>query len=479
MPGSGDSETRKLPRAAALTSYLQANRARVLATSLLLTGAIAALDWAVEPNLGLGFLYLFPLMLAGASLPRWALASLALLCALLRENFGPFQNHPDAPARIVMVFVAFAGVSFFVSELARNRRLAIEHLREIEIQSDLRRQAEEQFRILVESSPAAIVTLDGSGKVLMANEAAHRLFGCPGGALAGQDIARYLPALATIRRAPGGPPAFRSVMECRGTRRDSQPFLASVWFSTYATNEGERIAAIIADNSEDLRDREESGLHRMLRSTRVLIGAVSHEIRNFASAIAVMHTNIVRSGALSASEDFRAMGSLVQGLERIAGAELRQLAEDDQQQGVNMSELLEELRIVVAPELREAEVKLAWEVPRALPTVRAERQTVLQVLLNLVKNSVRAMSSRGHKELRIAAGVAAGRLTVRIYDTGGGVAVPDRLFQPYQSGADSTGLGLYLSRALVRAFQGELRYDPQEAGSCFTIELPLLEGEGE
>jgi signal transduction histidine kinase len=49
----------------------------------------------------------------------------------------------------------------------------------------------------------------------------------------------------------------------------------------------------------------------------------------------------------------------------------------------------------------------------------------------------------------------------------------DILFQPFQKGADSTGLGLYLSRAFVRSFRGDLRYEPTAKGCCFVIELAL------
>ena len=62
-------------------------------------------------------------------------------------------------------------------------------------------------------------------------------------------------------------------------------------------------------------------------------------------------------------------------------------------------------------------------------------------------------------------------MIVRVADTGPGVAHPDELFKPFQPGAHSVGLGLYISRAILRAHGGGLRYEPQERGSCFTVEL--------
>ena len=60
---------------------------------------------------------------------------------------------------------------------------------------------------------------------------------------------------------------------------------------------------------------------------------------------------------------------------------------------------------------------------------------------------------------------------VRFRDSGAGVAHPEELFRPFQAGAHSFGLGLYISRAILRSHGGGLRYEPREKGSCFTVEL--------
>jgi C4-dicarboxylate-specific signal transduction histidine kinase len=110
-------------------------------------------------------------------------------------------------------------------------------------------------------------------------------------------------------------------------------------------------------------------------------------------------------------------------------------------------------------------------MPESLPRVWADRHSLLQVLLNLVKNSQRALADREVKELTISASIAGERVVLRVRDTGSGVASPERLFQPFQPGAEATGLGLYLSRGFVRAFGGDLRYEPQPACCCFALDL--------
>jgi C4-dicarboxylate-specific signal transduction histidine kinase len=67
-------------------------------------------------------------------------------------------------------------------------------------------------------------------------------------------------------------------------------------------------------------------------------------------------------------------------------------------------------------------------------------------------------------------------VVIRFEDTGVGVPFPEQLFRPFQPGADGAGLGLYVSRAIVRSFRGELRYEVRPAGCCFAVVLaPLTE----
>ena len=81
------------------------------------------------------------------------------------------------------------------------------------------------------------------------------------------------------------------------------------------------------------------------------------------------------------------------------------------------------------------------------------------------------MQGRDLKELTISASLEDDRVIVRIRDTGRGITNPERLFRPFQPGAEATGLGLYLSREFVRAFNGDLRYEPASVGSCFVLDL--------
>ena len=115
---------------------------------------------------------------------------------------------------------------------------------------------------------------------------------------------------------------FRTELRCRGRRNNGEAFLAAVWFSTYITSQGPSLAAIIVDLSEDLRDREDLSLDHLLKNTKILMGAVAHEIRNLCGAILAVYKNLSRLPDLQNNEDFRALGSLIAGFEKLSDMEL-------------------------------------------------------------------------------------------------------------------------------------------------------------
>ena len=106
-----------------------------------------------------------------------------------------------------------------------------------------------------------------------------------------------------------------------------------------------------------------------------------------------------------------------------------------------------------------------------MPLVQADHYSLLQVFVNLARNSAQALEGRQVREVRVSAAVESDLVAVHFRDSGPGVAQPDEIFRPFQAGAQSVGLGLYISRAILRAHGGGLRYNPDGRGCCFTVEL--------
>jgi two-component system, LuxR family, sensor kinase FixL len=448
------------------------NRTRSIVIAALIIAAIATADWGTKRYVSLGFLYLFPIMFVGGCLSRGQIVGLSALCAVLHEAFSAFPEQD--PVRTVMVAIAFAGTGLFVSELVRNRQLAIGHLLELEKQIQFRRDAEDQLDMLIETSPAAILTMNSEGAILLANEAAEHLFDAER-SLKGQAISSYLPDLhaAVLHH---GSKVLRTTMQCKGQRRDGETFLAAVWFSTFTTSSGLRVAAIIVDLSEELRDREELSLNHVLKNTRLLVGAVCHEIGNFCAAISVVHKNLSLMEGLPENRDFQTLGTLADGLKKIASTELKPSSENSVMP-VNLREILDELRILIENSFRESGATVKWNVPEELPMVWADRYGLLQVFLNISRNSQRAMETMRQREMVVRAAPNAENVVVYFEDTGRGIADPDGLFRPFRTTADVNGIGLYVSRAILRTFRGELRYEPRPAGSCFAAVLTAVTNE--
>jgi two-component system, LuxR family, sensor kinase FixL len=465
-------------------AWAEANRLVISVWATVLVIGIAALDW-ILPNTSVGFLYLIPVLLSAAALNGRQIVGLALLCAYLRESFDPLQGGVDqhgvplpfvlnplrwangATGRFLVATAGFAMTGFFVSELNQRRRLLAAHLKE-------REESEQQVRVLIETSPLAILTLDAAGRVQLANESARELLGFDDeDPLQGKAVGPYLPILKRLLDGKGGG-GLRTSVECKGQRRDGEVFLAHVWLATYRTSKGPGLAAVVWDASENLRDREGAGLDSMMATSRVLVGAMSHEIRNLAAAAALAHTALGENGGVTGrGEQYLALGSLIRGLEKIAASGLR-VASDREAAVADLDTVMDETRIVIEPGLREAGIELAWEVQGGLPLVQADHHSLLQVFVNLARNSQEALESAsggGGREVRVSAGVESDLVIVRVSDTGPGVAHPDELFKPFQPGAHSLGLGLYISRAILRAHGGGLRYEPRERGSCFAVEL--------
>jgi two-component system, LuxR family, sensor kinase FixL len=451
--------------------YSRKNRRPFLFAAALLILVIAIIDWLTKPYISIGFLYLFPIMLMAGFVARWQTVAVALVCAILQELFSELPSG-EAITRLLMASAGFVGTGLFVSEIIRSRQMAFEHVNEVEAQSKLRQEAEEQLRILVESSPAAIVTIEISGKILLANEAAQNLLTPESGLLTGQSIAEFLPALQSAvqtRRST----QFRTELRCRGRRKNGEAFLAAVWFSTYTTVQGPRLAAIIVDLSEDLRDREDLSLDHLLKNTKILMGAVAHEIRNICGAVLAVYKNLSGLPELQNNEDFRALGSLIEGLEKLSEMELLSPSRHDLA-SVELTSVLDELRVLIEPPSREAGCEIVWRLQDDLPLVIGDRYGLQQVFLNLARNSQRAMVSAELKRLTISSEVQAGRVVIRFEDNGVGIASPHELFKPFQPGANATGLGLYVSRAILRSCGGELRFEPRSRGCCCAVNLATV-----
>jgi hypothetical protein len=122
-----------------ISFFLKTSRTRLLTMTGLLIILIALLDWYVDLNVSFGFLYLFPMLMAGICLRRWQLVVVAGLCTLFAEWFDPFAWSAVAGIfRVLFTFAAYLGMGFFACEFSKNRRLTLQHIKDIEQEIELR-----------------------------------------------------------------------------------------------------------------------------------------------------------------------------------------------------------------------------------------------------------------------------------------------------------------------------------------------------
>jgi len=133
-----------------------------------------------------------------------------------------------------------------------------------------------------------------------------------------------------------------------------------------------------------------------------------------------------------------------------------------------------------APRLHEAGLELELELPAAPVTVRAERDALEQILLNLLDNAIKYAGSGRRLQLSVAADEGAARLRLRDFGPGIPAAHRRRVFDKFHRVDSSlttrqqgSGLGLSIARQLAAGLGGQLELCPTGgAGSCFELSLP-------
>jgi hypothetical protein len=93
------------------------HRTPVLLVSTALIVAIAVTDWATTPYFSLGFLYLFPILLSAAFLPRWLLVLLGVACAMLSIRFS---NLPMLPVRLTFLSMSCRAINVWRNLIESN-----------------------------------------------------------------------------------------------------------------------------------------------------------------------------------------------------------------------------------------------------------------------------------------------------------------------------------------------------------------------
>ena len=448
---------------------------RLLIVTLAATGTLLLswLDRHVHNTVPLPLIYLFPMAVISTIARRWEVLIAAGVLVVVAEYSDAFRwNLTQGLARDSLYLMAYAAEGLYITEMLSRRRVEQLHLNALTQEVTARKEAEEQLQLLIDCSSAAILTADHTGKIVQANEAAIRLFAPDHQqpARLGGALGSLLPALGRLPTSVAGPKSMRTMLQCQGFRSNREPFVADVWFSTYKTPKGLRMTAVVADVSEEFRSREESNLEQVLQGSRLVVGAMAHEIRNICGAIGLVCERInTHSSALNGSEDLKTLRQLTGMLERMNTVEVSHVKRSAAP--IMLQQVINDLRIIFADAAENSPIKVVWGDAKDAPLVWADHQGLVQVFLNLLRNAQAALVSTAAPRIEVTTQRKADTVEVHIRDNGPGVPDPEHLFTQFQDGARAHGLGLYLSRALVMSFRGDLRYEAAQPGARFIVEL--------
>ena len=153
---------------------------------------------------------------------------------------------------------------------------------------------------------------------------------------------------------------------------------------------------------------------------------------------------------------------------------------------VQINQLIDEVLVLLEPEIRKAGIRVVRDLDVDVPMVHAQHIQIDQVILNLIRNAIEAMSEidREKRVLTLRTRTAGDNAIITsVEDTGPGAdeKLRDKLFDPFvTSKAHGMGLGLSISMAIINAHNGNLYYDAEgHKGAVFRFTLPVNEASNE
>ncbi|WP_223879150.1 PAS domain-containing sensor histidine kinase [Chitinimonas arctica] len=366
---------------------------------------------------------------------------------------------------------------------------------------------ESRFGELLESTPDGIIMAGATGRVIIANGQAERMFGYEAGELRGKPIEILLPdryRAAHINHRSGyfGQPKTRSMgagLALFGRRKDSLEFPVEISLSPLKTEEGTLVISAIRDISERrhferVLQEKNIELEAAAEAKDHFLANMSHELRTPLNAIiGFTGTLLMRlAGPLTVDQEKQ--------LQTVSGSakhllslinDLLDLAKIESGKvelsfvPVACAELIAEVAAVLRPLAEKKGVHFVTDVTDETLIVQSDRRALSQIVINLANNAIKFTDSGGRVTvvLRRAQHNGQRATEVSIIDTGCGIRPEDlsSLFQAFAQLDSSstrhhegTGLGLHLSQKLAALLGGHISLH-SEFGKGSTFVLVLLE----
>jgi two-component system sensor kinase FixL len=406
---------------------------------------------------------------------------LGLLGSAVIDSGSGWSSVPEAVSSLAFVSVG-AGLAWFGDRLKRSRREAEERTLDL-----VAREA--HLRSILDTVPDAMIVIDEHGIMSSFSKAAERLFGYAAGEAIGKNVKMLMPDpyrtahdayigryLATGERRIIG--IGRVVV---GERKDGSTFPMELSVGEMHSNRQRFFTGFVRDLSErqvaEARLQElQSELVHISRLTAMgeMASTLAHEINQPLSAIAnyLKGSRRMLEGNEAAAPVRDAMDRATEQALR-AGEIIRRLRDfvsrgETERRLESLPKLIEEASALALVGSKEHDVRVRFLFDPKAELVVADRVQIQQVLLNLMRNAVEAMSASPRRELTLATSLSDGDMVqVAVADTGPGLAdeVAERLFQPFvTTKRHGMGVGLSISRTIVDAHGGKIWAEKNPGG---------------
>jgi two-component system nitrogen regulation sensor histidine kinase GlnL len=351
---------------------------------------------------------------------------------------------------------------------------------------------------LLDALPHAVLLIDRAGCIVEANTAAETFFQASTNVLRRHPVAYFVPfgspllALLEQVRDRGAPVSEHRVDV--GTPRNGSERIVDI-YATPSTDVPEGVVVLLQERSmADKLDRQLTS-RGAARSVSGLASVLAHEIKNPLSGIRGA-AQLLES---SVPDDDRALTRLIcEEADRIVKlVDRMEVFSDDrpvEREPINIHIVLDHVRrLAKSGFARNLAIEAIYDP--SLPLVHANRDQLVQVFLNLVKNAAEAIGGAGDGEIVITTAYKPGfRLSVPgtpsrvtlplefcVRDNGPGV--PDELlphlFDPFvTTKANGTGLGLALVAKIVRDHGGIIECESQAKRTTFRVLMPAFAPNG-
>jgi len=352
---------------------------------------------------------------------------------------------------------------------------------------------------IVDTAQDAVITVDAHGRITNWNIEAEPMFGWTQKEAIGQHLFSLI--IAPVHReeyerelqeclAAGTGTILRKRAEITALRRDGSRFPAELNLSAMPCEQTYLFSAFVR-NITERKQLEESRLavltaEQASRAKSGFLSRVSHELRTPLNAI-LGFAQLLEMDALNAEQQKsvqyilkggRHLLALINEVLEISHIETGQLALSVEP--VQVSDLISEAMGLIGPQAAASNIRVV-KAPAEDPTlhVRADKQRLKQVLLNLLSNGVKYNRKDGTLTVSWHS-VPESRVRITVTDTGGGIppAMLPRLFTPFdrlgaeQADTEGTGLGLALAKQLVTALGGTISVDSTVGqGTSFSVDL--------